>query len=667
MNKNRLFFIQLALVILAIWTWTCSEHKPIDWSSDEWRQVFVSSSSEELSSSSEGQSSSSSEEAGSSSSGDERSSSSEEEMSSSSEEAGSSSSEEEGSSSSEEEISSSSSSLPLCNGAEYNTSEEFCHSNKLYDKCGDADGVGKHEYNPDNQFCHNNYTVNKCGGQTFTPPQQRCNLGNVETRCGSDNWHDATTHFCQGGNMVLLLCGTDKKPYTIDEFCATNDEVLDRCNSSTYNPLTTGCCNNTTYSLVTHFCHNNQTHTCGNKPHNPATHFCHSSELYSCNNLPYNPNTHSCHGNQTYSCNNLPYDPNTHFCSKGNVEKIVPRCGGTAAYNGKTHFCHENTVYAKCDGSNYDPGTHFCSKGNTEKIVPRCGGTATYNGKTHFCHENTVYAKCGGTIEYTPGAEACCGNGKYTIATHSCHDNQTYSCGNLPYNPETQFCFNDIKIGAKCGINPQTYYNPNLYTCKPNINPNGIFLINPVSYSGESYEAVLIGTQTWMARNLNYNAAGSRCAAFDNCAGEYGRLYDWATAMNFDAASCNSSSCASQITTKHQGVCPAGWHLPSNDERAELMNFVGGASTAATKLRAKGGWSTGGSGYIPGTDDYGFSALQSGYYIGSAFYSGACNLWNAAENNASYAFYWNMYHSYAYVTIRGGPKDYLFSVRCLQD
>jgi uncharacterized protein (TIGR02145 family) len=362
--------------------------------------------------------------------------------------------------------------------------------------------------------------------------------------------------------------------------------------------------------------------------------------MYSCNNLPYNPSSHSCHGNQTYSCGNLPYNPATHFCSRGKIEQAVPRCGGSA-YNGKTHFCHDDEIYAKCGGTiEYTPGTeaccgtgkytvatHFCSRGKIEQAVPRCGGSA-YNGKTHFCHEDEIYAKCDGTVEYTPGIEACCGAGKFVTAT--------------------QFCFNGSKVGDKCGINPQTYYNPNLYECKPSVNPNGIFLKEPVSYEGEIYEAVLIGDQIWMAENLNYNATGSRCYG-DNTGNDsqnrcvtYGRLYNWNVALT---------------------VCPSGWHLPSNAEWTALTNHVG--TTPGTKLKASSGWSGGGN----GTDEFGFSALPGGVgYPDGYFYNVGddSHWWSATEDNASFAWRRNMYYYSGNAgSVRYG-KSNLLSVRCVK-
>jgi len=89
-----------------------------------------------------------------------------------------------------------------------------------------------------------------------------------------------------------------------------------------------------------------------------------------------------------------------------------------------------------------------------------------------------------------------------------------------------------------------------------------------------------IGNQTWLAENLNIDVPGSVC--YDkktaNC-DKYGRLYDWATAMNLDA-SCNSTSCASQITTPHQGICPS--FPPFRVASAIPMDFSSMSATTAT-------------------------------------------------------------------------------------
>jgi len=177
-----------------------------------------------------------------------------------------------------------------------------------------------------------------------------------------------------------------------------------------------------------------------------------------------------------------------------------------------------------------------------------------------------------------------------------------------------------------------------------------------------------IGSQVWLAENLNIEASGSKCYDNDpaNCS-KYGRLYDWSTAMALDA-SCNSSSCASQINTPHRGICPSGWHIPSDEEWTTLTDYVGGASTAGTKLKAREGWESY-SDVPSGTDEFGFSALPGG--LG---YSGLFDIvgiigywWSATELDSDVAYSRDMYYDVEFVSWVKYNKLNLFSVRCLQD
>ena len=220
-----------------------------------------------------------------------------------------------------------------------------------------------------------------------------------------------------------------------------------------------------------------------------------------------------------------------------------------------------------------------------------------------------------------------------------------------------------ITIGTTCAGKAVT-----AITC-PNIEVIGI--LNDSRDNNKQYRIVKIGNQTWMAENLNYNTTGSKCYGDNsgndsqNRCGTYGRLYNWATAMGL-AASCNSSSCSSQIQLPRQGICPSGWHIPSDTEWSTLESAVGGSSTAGTKLKAKSGWNSNGN----GTDDFGFSALPGGYGISSGSFGNVGNYgrwWSATEDDASYAYGRYMYYSSAYVYRYNNLKSYLYSVRCVQD
>jgi len=201
-----------------------------------------------------------------------------------------------------------------------------------------------------------------------------------------------------------------------------------------------------------------------------------------------------------------------------------------------------------------------------------------------------------------------------------------------------------------------------------------------VDYEGETYQTIVIGTQTWMARNLNYAVADSKCYDNDpvNCE-IYGRLYYWATAMALPS-SCNSSLCTSQVSAKHRGICPSGWHIPSNDDWDKLLLYVdnensGNGSngnpyksyTAGMYLKSTDGWYDGGN----GNDKYGFSAIPGGYagWDGGFYDVGfSGNWWNASESNSGNAYLEFMQCSIKDVRIGSGyRKDLLFSVRCVKD
>ncbi len=201
-----------------------------------------------------------------------------------------------------------------------------------------------------------------------------------------------------------------------------------------------------------------------------------------------------------------------------------------------------------------------------------------------------------------------------------------------------------------------------------------------VTYNGQTYKTVVIGSQTWMAENLNYDVPNNTtdvCYGNDssNCA-QYGRLYNWSTAMVLDA-SCNSSSCSSQIQTKHRGICPTGWHIPSNADWDKLYRYADGTSgtsspydspTAGRYLKASTGWNSHRG--IENLDTYGFSALPGGGGNSGGSFSNVGDVggwWSASEFNSYYAYYrymsyylesadWDFYDKYG-----------LLSVRCLLD
>jgi uncharacterized protein (TIGR02145 family)/uncharacterized repeat protein (TIGR02543 family) len=182
---------------------------------------------------------------------------------------------------------------------------------------------------------------------------------------------------------------------------------------------------------------------------------------------------------------------------------------------------------------------------------------------------------------------------------------------------------------------------------------------------GKTYKKVTIGTQTWMAENLNRATTNSKCygGSADNCS-KYGRLYNWSDA---------------------QTACPADWHLPDTTEWNTLVSYVetekSCSGCAGKYLKSQSGWGAcgpedSGVSYVC-EDAFGFSALPGGndevsshsyYYAGN--YGG---WWSSTEYNAiniasqNQAWLRNMYYSGENVGGTNQIKGRQISVRCVQD
>jgi uncharacterized protein (TIGR02145 family) len=223
------------------------------------------------------------------------------------------------------------------------------------------------------------------------------------------------------------------------------------------------------------------------------------------------------------------------------------------------------------------------------------------------------------------------------------------------------------------------------------------------SRDGQEYACVSIGNQVWMAENLKYlpqvdnvsddseyETNGKYYYVYDytpsgvgeeeeidnakatNNYDTYGVLYNWNAAMDFSISSTSNPSGV-------KGVCPDGWHLPSNDEWEELSYFVdldydGDANNnnEAPRLKATWGWDYPWNSDVNanGTDSYGFSALPGGYRGSSRFRdSGTSSLWWSAteDNNPSNAYFRGVKYDPTYIYWDSNYKEYGFSVRCVMN
>jgi uncharacterized protein (TIGR02145 family) len=205
-----------------------------------------------------------------------------------------------------------------------------------------------------------------------------------------------------------------------------------------------------------------------------------------------------------------------------------------------------------------------------------------------------------------------------------------------------------------------------------------------VTYAGESYPTVQIGSQCWFQKNVNvgtmmlgandqtnngilekycYNDDTANCAT-------YGGLYQWAEAVQYQNGASNSASPSPAFSGNVRGICPTGWHLPSDGEWSSLETTLGGSSVAGGTLKSTSGlWNSPNTG---ATNSSGFSALPGGYrYINASFNNiGKYTFfWSSSESSSftvsainRYLFYTNSdTNRTVYEKVNG------FSARCTQD
>ena len=169
-----------------------------------------------------------------------------------------------------------------------------------------------------------------------------------------------------------------------------------------------------------------------------------------------------------------------------------------------------------------------------------------------------------------------------------------------------------------------------------------------------TFDEVIIGTQTWMAKNLAIDDGGSGILHFDNVT---------ANGVNFGTQYYYTRDAADRVADLIDG-----WHLPSEDEFRTLLSYVG--SDSGIKLKSNSGWNDNGN----GTDYYGFTALP----VGLAYLAGPTEEYELISIGGSIsirsstdfgAFRNTLYMSYEYsdARINSTYSSYGVSVRLIKD
>jgi uncharacterized protein (TIGR02145 family) len=190
---------------------------------------------------------------------------------------------------------------------------------------------------------------------------------------------------------------------------------------------------------------------------------------------------------------------------------------------------------------------------------------------------------------------------------------------------------------------------------------------------GNKYKTITIGKQEWMAENLKttrFNDGTEIPLVDDNNSwaklttpayswyfndqkeykNTYGALYNW-------------------YAVSSEKLCPAGWHVASEEDWNVLIINLDGLMNAGGRLKAKGtaNWK------IPNTDatnETGFTALPGGYrsFEGAFNYIGVSGYWwSSTQYNESSVVFWNLRFRSATIYKYSGEKVCGFSVRCIKN
>jgi uncharacterized protein (TIGR02145 family) len=204
------------------------------------------------------------------------------------------------------------------------------------------------------------------------------------------------------------------------------------------------------------------------------------------------------------------------------------------------------------------------------------------------------------------------------------------------------------------------------FTCEPVFNSCG----DDINHEGYDYSTVQIGEQCWFSENCRYLPAVSPSSASsetdpyyyvyayegsdvsaaiatDNYE-TYGVLYNWPAVMT-------------------EGICPSGWHIPSDGEFTELTDFLGGEGVAGGKMKEAGydHWNSPNTG---ATNSSGWTGLPGGYrYSGGFSSSGYNGLWWSASESGSYSWSRRLDVNDDSVYRVNDYRVFGFSARCVRD
>ena len=306
--------------------------------------------------------------------------------------------------------------------------------------------------------------------------------------------------------------------------------------------------------------------------------------------------------------------------------------------------------------------------GNITTNSASCGGTVNSGNGTSVIEKGVCWSQMPNPTVAGDHVSNGGGTGSFSVSMTGLQPNTTYYVR----------AYAKMSVAGNAGtVTATTYGNTQTFTTQPDASGCGTAIIYDID--NHAYNTVKIGTQCWMKENLKTTryADGTPVGYYTTQGSDdYGFLYNWNNVMH-------GASSSSTIPSGVRGVCPIGWHVPSNAEWSDLINYVGsqanwicGGSQAnvARALAANTGWNQSSTECAPGNqltsnNLTGFSALPAGIYeSGGVFEIGnLAYFWSATWLNSSSAYYWGLSRNSTSMYSGYWQCSLGYSVRCLRD
>lgn len=243
-------------------------------------------------------------------------------------------------------------------------------------------------------------------------------------------------------------------------------------------------------------------------------------------------------------------------------------------------------------------------------------------------------------------------------------------------------------VSTLTGLDPATTYFARAYA----VNSAGIAYGDEISFTtrslssvedidGNIYPIVSIGDQVWMAENLRVSRYRNGDIIPSGLSGDEWRstssgAYTIYPHLLIDTLGSDTEVLAAygalynwHAVTDARGLCPAGWHVPADNDWLELAYYLadeGHFNKEGRALKSLSGWYNEGN----GTDNYGFSALPGGNSNLDMIHKDAGlsgNWWSSTETGNTHAYQRAMSYAYGFLDRGEFWKNTGNSVRCLKD